>query len=79
MTNRVWTTQHIDHRRRLHARIDTIAGPSPAAAARLRLALYTVTHEADTGVLDAELLTLALDELDAALTAAAVGSAGRAA
>ncbi|MBF4573921.1 hypothetical protein ITJ64_15505 [Herbiconiux sp. VKM Ac-1786] len=71
MTTSLWTAELIDHRRRLHSRIDTIAGPSPAAAARLRLELYTLTHQADTGALDADLLALGLAELDDALTRAA--------
>ncbi|MCS5715183.1 hypothetical protein NVV95_11540 [Herbiconiux sp. CPCC 205716] len=70
MTTSIWTAPLITHRRHLHSRIDAIAGPSPAAAARLRLELYTLTHQADTGALDADLLALGLAELDAALTRA---------
>jgi hypothetical protein len=70
MRQSVWTADLIDHRRRLHSGIDGIAGPNPAAAARLRLALYTATYEADSGALDASMLALSFAVIDDELTRA---------
>jgi hypothetical protein len=60
MSRIVWTAELIRRRRGLHTSIDGLADTAPAAAARLRLALYTTTHDADRGDLDEPLLDLAL-------------------
>jgi hypothetical protein len=68
-----WTPEAIGRRRRLHAQVDVLALTAPAAAARLRLQLYTLSHEVEQGALGGEALgeRLAALESDPAFRALA--------
>ncbi|GAA2224407.1 hypothetical protein N1031_00310 [Herbiconiux moechotypicola] len=71
----LWPRDLLEKRRALHSRVDSIAHGQPAAAARLRLALYTAAHRFDTRASDLAGLAAELDsiahDLDARLAPAA--------
>ncbi|MFB2597336.1 hypothetical protein ACEXQE_06055 [Herbiconiux sp. P17] len=63
-TRQHWTPDSIGRRRRLHAQIDVLAHTAPASAARLRLQLYTLSYEVESGALGGEALEERLTDLE---------------
>ncbi|ARJ05009.1 hypothetical protein DVJ78_13725 [Humibacter sp. BT305] len=71
MTTTTWTRDLILRRRHLHAAIDAAAERTPNEAARLRLDLYTITHDFDVHAVDESELATGFDLIELDLTRAA--------
>ena len=69
-TTTAWTRDLILRRRHLHSAIDVAALSTPDQAARLRLDLYTITHEFDVHTLDESALETGFDLLELDITRA---------
>lgn len=64
MTTTIWTRELILRRRHLHAAIDHAAEKAPGEAARLRLDLYTITHDFDVHSVDRSELETGFDIIE---------------
>jgi hypothetical protein len=63
-TTTTWTRDLILRRRHLHSAIDEAAQRTPGEAARLRLDLYTITHDFDVHAVDESELETGFDLIE---------------
>lgn len=63
-TSTTWTRDLLLRRRHLHSAIDVAAERSPGEAARLRLDLYTATHDFDVHAVDEGELATTFDVIE---------------